>query len=530
MVSLTIKLAILLGAFVSALSSAEVPPHPHRGDTVLGESKVLIEKPVLVEVKNVETKQNNPDIQLARPVVDPIKPAEEIEKQIPMSKLEPALSKTEDENKNVLPSVQLDPIPLMMMPQLPFGMPPFMQQILDSLKSMSGGDASSSSSNLLQQQNGEVSQESEESGTNSGIRHGSLTILLMKSLKPSNSDDSVDSSNANAEGNNGFKKVILYKFMPRYRLGGKGDPDNDPNFLSENNQANNNGKSSIHLLGGIRDFDSKRFDFLRESNNLLGENDGDRERYPFFNGEIPPLIGSEDSKIESYDPSSNQNQDDWMTKIKSFLYGHKNENPNSMEHHWEHDDGSHNPTGKKCMDIMRLRSRHFFRLALQLLFLSGLFSILGCLSLLLLRHIKRRRALRLYTKNMNVATIEGNQFEDSEQDKKSMGRRIFRFRFGLNRPNGAESDVKSGLSSSFLVQAPPAYDQVTIGGEKKQAEKYSKLSNEEDTKSLTSLPGYEQTVIMKESDAPTNENCHPHHHHHHHPHPHSHNGEEKLFI
>lgn len=524
MASLTIKLAFLLAALVSALSSAEVPPHPRRGDTVLGESKVLIEKPVLLEVKSVETKQNNPDIQVARPVV------EEVEK--PLTDIEPPLSKTDADNKNVLPSVQLDPIPLMMMPQLPFGMPPFMQQILDSLKSASGGDASSLNS---LQQNGEGSQESEESGTNSGIRHGSLTILLMKSLKPSNSDDSVDSSNTNAEGNTGYKKVVLYKFMPRYRLGGKGDPDNDPNFLSGNNEINNNGKSSIHLLGGIRDFDSKRFDFLKESNNLLGENDGDRERYPFFNGEIPPLIGGEDSKIESYDPSSaasNQNQDDWMAKIKSFWYGHKNENPTSEEHHWEHDDGSHNPTGKKCMmmNIMRLRSSQFFRITLHLLFFTGLLMILLCLTMLTIRTIKRRRALRFYKKNMNVATI-GCQLEESKQDKESMGRRIFRFRFGLNRSNGTDSDVKSGLSSSFLVQAPPAYDQITIGGEKKQVEKekYSKLSNEEegDTKSLTSLPGYEQTVIMKESDDTTNENCHPHHHHHHHHHPHPHNEEEK---
>ena len=239
------------------------------------------------------------------------------------------------------------------------------------------------------------------------------------------------------------------------------------------------------------------------------------------------MAGAEDSKIESYNPTSNQNQDDdssFMSRIKNFVYGHKNENnfdPEFSRHHWEHDE-DHKPTGKKCMmmSIMRLRSSHYFRVVLHLLFFTGLLMILLCLAMLTLRNIKRRRALRYYNKNVNVATIEGSQTEESDQAKGGFGSRIFRLRFGANR-----NEAKSGLTSSFLVQAPPAYDQITIGGEKKQVEKYSKLNNEDesDTKSLNSLPGYEQTVIMKESENAADETCHPHHHHH----PHHHTEEKK---
>ena len=252
-----------------------------------------------------------------------------------------------------------------------------------------------------------------------------------------------------------------------------------------------------------------------------------------------PLIGADDTKIESYDPSSmNQNQDDSIfAKIRNFFggNGHKSEtfDPEFMRHHSEHGEDAQHKPGKKCMmmNFMRLRSNVYFRTVLHMLFFTGLLMIILCLAMLTIRNIRRRRALRYYNKNVNVATIEGSSAEENEQTKD--GRFLFRFRFGGKRGDGA-SNVKS---SSFLVQAPPAYDQITIGGEKKQQEskeKYSKLTNEDesDTKSLTSLPGYEQTVIMKESDSLTNETCHPHHHHHghhhhHHHHPYQKNEEDK---
>jgi hypothetical protein len=259
-------------------------------------------------------------------------------------------------------------------------------------------------------------------------------------------------------------------------------------------------------------------------------------RDPFFNGDLQPLIGGEDSKIESYDPSTgNQNnQDDsFFAKIRNFFNGnaHKSEtfDPEFMRHHMEHgEDGQHKP-GKKCMmmNFMRLRSSVYFRTVLHLLFFTGLLMILLCLVMLTISNIRRRRALRYYNKNVNVATIEGSNLEETEQKKG--GRLLFRFRFGGKRSD----EASNAKSSSFLVQAPPAYDQITIGGEKKQQEnkdKYSKLTNEDenDTKSLTSLPDYEQTVIMKESECLTNEkpenHPHPHHHHHHH---HPQNEEEK---
>jgi hypothetical protein len=35
--------------------------------------------------------------------------------------------------------------------------------------------------------------------------------------------------------------------MPRFRLGGKGDPDSDPNFMANNDNV----KTSVHLLGKL---------------------------------------------------------------------------------------------------------------------------------------------------------------------------------------------------------------------------------------------------------------------------------------
>jgi hypothetical protein len=252
-----IKLAFLFAAIV-ALVTGDGVPQAKRGDVVLGgandifdhsRSKVLIEKPVLLEVNNVETKEhfdNNQDIQIARPVVDEI--ANNNNNNIE-PKMKPAsdligkdVANINNKDSSLPSSVPLEPIPLIM-PQFSFGMPAFMQQILDSLKS----------SNPLA--NIESSQSSEESGTNresdDGVRHGSLTILLMKSLKPANQigqvidDKSLGSDNEAEQNADGIKtrKIVLYKFMPRFRLGGKGDPDSDPNFLNDNT------KNSVHLLG-----------------------------------------------------------------------------------------------------------------------------------------------------------------------------------------------------------------------------------------------------------------------------------------
>jgi hypothetical protein len=483
-----IKLAILLVVATGLAKSDSnlMPPQAKPAVESGPRSKIYIEKPVLLEVNHDTQLKNgqNPDLQIAH-LVDPM-PNTDLSK-VPMPK-----SETNDEQVK-LPSVQLDPIPLMMMPQLPFGMPQFMQQILDSLKS-AGSDMPSSGSESN-------SQSSEESGINGGQRHGSLTILLMKSLpKPGEEDKSANSGADNTDGIK-TRKIFMYKFMPRYRLGGKGDPDSDPNFM---NNIGNGDKKSVHLLGG--DHDLKRFDFIKDQNHLLGEDDFDIDRIR----EQMPLIGSEDSKIESFFPMTKideANQDDSIfAKIKNFFsnirFGSSSEENIDSEfsrHREEHDEG-HKP-GKNCMmmKFMRFKSSLYFRTVLHLLFFTGLLMILLCLTMLTIRNIKRRRALRYYNKNLNIATIEGAQTEDEDQDKSGLGSRLFRFR---------SSGVKTPLVGSFLVQAPPAYDQITIGGGDEKSEaaayktKFSKLTNEDDdsteTKSLSSLPGYEQSMTQKE--------------------------------
>lgn len=477
-----VKLAFLLVVATGLAKSDSAVPAPETGPR----SKIYIEKPVLLEVNHdAQSKTGeNPDVQIAH-LVDPM-PNVDLSK-VPMPKTE-----TKD-NKAVLPSVQLDPIPLMMMPQLPFGMPQFIQQILDSLKSAGSNVATDSS---------DSQSSSEESGINGGVRHGSLTILLMKSLKPTEDDKAANLGQDNADGSIKTRKIVMYKFMPRYPLGGKGDPDSDPNFM--NMMGNSDGdKKSVHLLGG--DHDLKRFDFIKDQNHLLGEDDFDIDRIR----EQMPLIGSEDSKIESYFPMTSiveTNQDDsTFTKIRNFFNNMHMSGANSDEsldteflrQHGEHDG---HKQGKNCMmmKFMRFKSSLYFRTVLHLLFFTGLLMILLCLTMLTIRNIKRRRALR-YQKSINIATIEGAQTEDEDQDK----RRLFRSSGG-----GGSSKQPLVGGGSFLVQAPPAYDQITIGGSDEKAEaagyktKFSKLTNEEDdsteTKSLSSLPDYEQSVNSKE--------------------------------
>lgn len=414
-------------------------------------SKVLIEEPILIKAVDASGIPIPPqDIQKAQPEVE--------QESIPMPRLKPKLNTD---------NLQLDPIPSML-PQFQFGMPSFIQQILDSIKS------------------GPPTLESDQDGSNGEIvNHGKLTILLMKSIKPAeNFGDIFGDKPLDSQDDQGVKtkKVIMYRFMPR--LGGKGDPDSEPNFMIDHQ------KNSVNLLGGIRDMDLQRFDLMKQSNNLLGQDDLDKLRDPFFFGQLPPLIGAEHAKIESFDPSTlNNDQDDSMVaKIKEFFnnMGHETENfeADFLKTH-DLNDKEHKTGKKKCMmmTLMRLKSNVYFRTVLHLLFFSGLLMILLCLTMLTVRNIKRRRALLAYSKNIQVATIEGS-----------------------DHGKGASSDVKSAMSNTaFLVQAPPAYDQITIGGEEKRQgnDKYSKLKNEDenDTKSLTSsLPDYEQTVMMKEEE------------------------------
>jgi len=472
------KLVILLVVATSSIKSESPMPAAKPAVESVQRSKIYIEKPVLLEVNHETQLKNgeNQDVQIAH-LVDPM-PNTDLSK-VPMPKTE-----TKDD-KAKLPSVPLDPIPLMMMPQLPFGMPQFMQQILDTLKS-SGSDLSSSASDSN-------SQSSEESGINGGQRHGSLTILLMKPLKPSEDDKSINNGQDNTDGIK-TRKVFMYKFIPKYRLGGKGDPDSDPNFM--NNIGKDDSIKSVHLLGG--DHDLKRFDFIRDPNHLLGEDDFDIDRIR----EQMPLIGSEDSKIEGFFPMTNiveANQDDSVfTKIKNFFSNIRigSNNEENIESDFLKHPEEHKQPGKNCMmmKFMRFKSSLYFRTVLHLLFFTGLLMILLCLTMLTIRNIKRRRALRYYNKNLNIATIEGVQTEDEDQSKRG----LFRLR---------SSEVKTPLVGSCLVQAPPAYDQITIKGADEKSEvafktKFSKLTNEDDdsteTKSLSSLPDYEQTVIPKE--------------------------------
>jgi hypothetical protein len=515
-----IKLACLFVALCAATSmtTGELVVAPIVPDAA--RSKVFIEKPVLLEVNHADddaaklrqdTSNNNKN-----------------QDEIPVAQPVDAAPKSADSS---LPSAHLDPIPLMMMPQLPFGIPQFMQQIMNSLNTMNmspmNNDAAASDA-AANSGDASSSQSSEESGMNSGMRHGSLTILLMKSQKLGDTDKSVSpigQDNADGAAQQPPKRIILYKFMPKFRFGGKGDPDSDPNFMNSLNSGNSddNTKKSVHLLGG--DHDLKRFDFMKDPPHLLGSDDFDVDRIRNQN----PLIGGDESKIENFFPLTPlevaEDDSTYFAKFKNFLNGigktdNNNFDPEFMRHHQEHGDEQHKP-GKKCMmmSFMRFKSSLYFRTVLHLLFFTGLLMILLCLTMLTIRNIKRRRALRYYNKNLNVATIEGSQTKEEEAHS---ARCLFRFGFGKS---GAKNPL---VSNSFLVQAPPAYDQISIGGDEKHEEKqaskakFSKLTNEEDeTKSLSTLPAYEQAVSAEESEDDLEKRRH-HHHHHHHPHPHHH--------
>ena len=225
------KMARLLLVALFAVSMVRSDSVPAAPSVDVASSKIYIDKPILLEVNHA----GDENTKLGQDTENDVNVAKELE------------TPKEDLSSKVS-SVQLNPIPLMMMPQLPFGMPQFMQQILDSLKSadVANPDPSVETDASSNSNSNSNSQSSEESG----VRHGSLTILLMKSLKPASEDKSgQDVASADQEVAGAPKRIILYKFMPKYRFGGKGDPDNDPNFMNSLAKGDDNTKKSVHLLG-----------------------------------------------------------------------------------------------------------------------------------------------------------------------------------------------------------------------------------------------------------------------------------------
>jgi hypothetical protein len=474
--TLNLVLALLLASLIShshSLEQTRVDPVPLQP----AKSKIYIEEPVLVDVQKS----------------DPLKPIEPIAD----------ITDDSDNNKPAESSVHLEPIPLMMEPQLPFmdKFPPFLQSILGSIRSQSpfGGAAESNKA--------DTSEEADSSDNDAKkLKHGSMTILLMKSLNNQNMDQEQPKPS-------GVKSsFIIFKYAPK-RLGGSDDPDSPE-------------KKPAHLLGGKHDIDMKYFDVASKQKSQLGGGDFDVDKIRDM-----PLIGADDLKMNSMLSEEEQpaSMISFFNSIRDYIRAKFEQDPNapSVESQpafiikadngqsaiMPNEAGFGRPHPKKqcmMMSFMRLKASVYYRTILHLLFFTGVLLFILCLIMLTLKTYKRRRALRYYSQDMSVSTID-----DEAKAEPTKSNRLFLFRLGGLRNGYAQRDLKS----SVLIQAPPAYDQVVLRGEEKKLsqsrlsasplvgslasdykERLARLNGSDEAVDTKSLPDYEESVMPKKDD------------------------------
>lgn len=499
---LTLLLASLI-SYSHSIEQTRVDPVPLQP----AKSKIYIEEPVLVDVQKsdpIKTDNNVPEAKPIEPIAD-----------INDDEIKPK----EDSDNKPVDSVHLEPIPLMMEPQLPFmdKFPPFLQSILGSIRSQNpfGG------SDLPESNKADTSEETDSSDDSKKVKHGSMTILLMKSLNNQNMEPGSSQDQPKPSGVK--SSFIIFKYAPK-RLGGSDDPDNPNNDMM---------KKPMHLLGGKHDIDMKYFDMMNKQKNQLGGGDFDVDKIKDM-----PLIGADDVKMNNMmngvDEEQPKSMISFFNSIRDYIRNKFEQDPNtqSMENQpafiIKTDNGQsaiipneagfgHPHPKKQCMmlSFMRLKASVYYRTILHLLFFTGVLLFILCLIMLTLKTYKRRRALRYYSQNMNVSTIDGAVGEDEVKADPTKSNRLFLFRMGSLRNSYAQRDLKS----SVLIQAPPAYDQVVLNGEEKKLSqtklsssplvgslasdykaRFSRLNSSDEAVDTKSLPDYEESVKQKKDD------------------------------
>lgn len=449
-------------------------------------------------------------------------------------------------------------------------MPLFMPSLFDTIKMLNPqkmiedvinkNKPSSGDEAALPIDNGGLSADSSVSlgENNEKKRHGVLTILLFKSINK-NSEQAIDNKpdeqvkTENALNTDEVKnqpdsfvnsKLLLFRILPKKILSIFGGDDSSSADTSEQTANEDTGFPEFHpqLIGGD-DLDKKRV-------HLFGGPD-DKADHQFnfkFGGNNDPdhLKAADDSDSLSNSVDTDANK--FMFKGPSILsFFHFRQRPpmtfktdDGASASLSDDIGQNAPQAppqhvKKCMmlSFMRLKASIYYRTIIHLLFVSGIIMLAMFMLLLSVRVYKRRRTMRFYTHNMNIATIDATNDELKKQPLSGSNRSLL-FQFGTSAQQQKEQEALGYTtvdpkSSLLLSQSPPSYEQLvknmpesvirtksrsslinslasaykirfTQLKNSNVASQTASSSNEEDNKSISSLPAYEENLSSSKKD------------------------------
>lgn len=183
---------------------------------------------------------------------------------------------------------------------------------------------------------------------------------------------------------------------------------------------------------------------------------------------------------------------------------------NRGEHHGHH--------GKKCdfMKYLKLKAHIHYRTIVHLVFISGILLMILLMISLTIKVHKRRNALRRYAQqNINVSSIDSALAKHQEAEGQDMsGQKQNRlFRSGVLRTSYEQKMMPSVL----VVSGPPAYEQIDednkttettktssslikslVQNYKNRYQRMASDSQDDDRKSISSLPAYEEKPEPKE--------------------------------
>jgi hypothetical protein len=477
--------------------------------------------------------------------------------KLPIVQVDPAFDQniedkenTEPKEENNVARVQLPPIA----PIMPFfaHLPPFVQSILN-VKPLSSLNSNQPSIVSQDQEKKEQTNNLDASGDLSQKGHGILTVLMFKSMR---GNEPSEAKNANSEAAaqqqqqqqpSGLltRKLVVFKFMPNKlsSLFGSNNENSNSNMGPHFPSIFNKIFFPSHLFGGGGDDDVDVKQALKKTHLLGGggENDPDRMRFKLMgnkdgdvdNQQEPKINGDSDEYTEREENIKTNDDADAAAQKDGFDFRFnfnrpENYNPSLII---RTDDGSQAfisndigqnrplPQIKKCMmfSFMRMKASIYYRTIVHLMFITGMSLLILFLAIIMVRFYKRRQALRYYTANGGrISTIDVGL----DTLKKTPPRGSFLFRTGSMKHNYAQKymDDSSVKSSSLLISAPPAYEQI-ISNEANANKSASATStvkstsslvnslasayksrydktklNDEDTKSQASLPAYDEVT------------------------------------
>jgi len=299
-------------------------------------------------------------------------------------------------------------------------------------------------------------------------RKGILTVLVIKSNKKPEDMTPEDESRLSMFKNqvsDSFSKLASLimndifhanQQQTKPELIGGGSEDVDRKHDHEDK------KQTVHLLGGKDDIDSKFYQMMSMKNDMMKMN---KMMNQFNSNELDENDPYEEEQQE--EEESNLNSSKYNSILSWFKINKAPESPMIMMNDQQQEK-------KKCMmqSFMRLKASIYYRTIVHLLFISGIMLIILFMAILTVRVYKRRQALKYYSKNMKISTIEAEQARSP--------RSLFLFRMGSVRNSYAQKPF-----SSVLATPPPPPYETSIKA------KYETQSDSDEKKSL---PDYEETL------------------------------------